>query len=137
MNKYFKVVLGILGVLLVVGVLFSDSTPVQLGGYAPRISSDQVVHSSSSLGLLGLVLFTNASNTGDWFRIVNGSPNRVFCGTGTNTTSIMAAGQLLSPTSSSTGSTAWEMYGVAGPVSCVSDTAGSLITWSFTSYTSR
>ena len=121
------IVIAVIGFAL--GSLSSRDLPFQ--GYGPRISGDSVINSSSSIPVAGLVIITNASNTGEWFRLTNLSAQRIFCGLGASTSGLAIGGQLLAPITSSTGSNAWEMYDARGAVACMADTAAGTITFSF------
>ena len=132
--------MGIVVVLALSGLWFlvSDEpvspSPLRGGGFGPQISGGSVVNSSSSLTSAtgGTILWTNASSTGDWFRIVNQGSLRVWCALGTTTSSVFSqGGQLLVPASTSTGANYWEMWGARGAVACASDGTNT-ITWSFT-----
>lgn len=113
----------------VLGSLSSQNIPLQ--GYGPRISGDSVINSSSSIPVAGLVIITNASNTGEWFRLTNISAQRIFCGLGVSTSGLSIGGQLLTPISSSTGSNIWEMWDARGAVACMADTAAGTVTFSY------
>lgn len=113
-----------------IGFGFKQSAPLG-GNYGPQISADSIINSSSSIGTGGLILWTNASNTGDWFRITNGGAGRVVCALGNSTDTVQSeGGQLLVPITSSTGDNVWEMWGARGGMACRSNLA-TFVTWSF------
>ena len=117
---------------ILVGSTLKD-VPILSGNVTPQFSGAEVINSSSSVSAQGAVIITNASNTGTWFRGTNTSAVRVFCGPGTTTSTLTVAGQLLAPVTSSTGSNVWEERGMAGPVSCLAEATGGIISFSYTS----
>lgn len=143
MDKFITIFIGILfmlGFAFLLNALqqerFFQQEKFLVRGTEPQLSGDSIINGSSTLAGYGAVIFTNASNTGDWFRIVNpGSAGGVFCGalsSATTTDGVTnSRGQFLTPVSSSTGSNAWEMRGVRGNIGCVPQSSGTAIFWSF------
>ena len=128
-----------LGLVILFGLtwMFGQENPVnkiqKLGG-GPQISSASVVNSSSSLTTAagGAVLWTNASSTGDWFKISNTSAFRVWCALDSSTSTVNSlGGVLLFPSTSSTGESVWEMWGARGAVACAPNGGTALITFSY------
>lgn len=135
MSKQFTL-LGII-TLILAGSLFVTLTKKESnslsGNVTPQFSGSEVINTSSTIGLAGEVIITNASNTGIWFKIHNVSSSVIYCGAGTNTSTLTVGGQTLAPFSTSTGGDSfWEMWGVRGPVSCLSSATNGVVTFSYT-----
>ena len=139
MNKTTQLVFGILVValLIIIGIGTFPKPAIKLFGSdanAPLFSAGNVINSSTSVTFNGQTIITNASNTGLWFKIRNNSSNRVFCGAGTNTSTIWYAGQYLAPvgsttvtgTSTATGDNTWEMFNMGGAISCIAEAASNV-----------
>ena len=135
MSGKILIAIGIIVILVAGWIVWSEQTIPNLGGgFGPQISGGSVTNSSSSLTTAagGAVLWTNASSTGDWFRIVNQGTQRVWCALDTVTSTVFSqGGQFLSSPSSTNGANYWEMWGARGAVACASD-GTTTITWSFT-----
>lgn len=132
-GKNILIVAVVLGLIIVGGYgIFSENETKLGGGFGPQISGFSVVNSSSSI-TTGTVLWTNASSSGDWFRIANESDARVWCALDSSTSTVRSQGGVfLSPVTSSTGSNVWEAFGARGAVSCASDGGTAKISWSYT-----
>ena len=85
------------------------------------IGSTDLINSSSSVTGQGLVMFTQASNTGQYARFTNAGPDRAWCGQGTNTSTLTMGGQLLVSSSTGRGDNTWEIRGMQGAFSCWSE----------------
>ena len=136
MSKYAHYVLGILVVVLIFLFMGNKTDTVSLGGNVyPQFSSAGVINSSSTLtlGTGGETIITHASNTGIWFSISNVGSGRVFWSlANSTTTSHREAGQFLSPVTSSTGASTFELIGYNGPVTCSAKDVNSAISFSYT-----
>lgn len=112
----------VIAVIIAVNVFQKTLPNTTLRGVEPVISAANVINGSSTVGTNGAILWTNASSSGDWFRITNISNGRGFCGPAAATSSVSdSRGQLLVPHTSSTGSNMWEERGIKGPISCIGD----------------
>lgn len=123
-----KILIGALGLAIVV-LLFSfginkTESPANLGGIVKEFTNTEVINTSSSVGIAGVTVITNASNSGKWFRISNLVKDvDVYCSLGT--TAATGTGMYLSINSST--ENFFEMYGVGGPVSCKADASGAKV----------
>ena len=133
-SKTTNIILGVILLILIIPFFQGNNEPIQFQGNGGRqFSGLGTINSSATVTSQGITIITNASNTGQWFSIRNTSSSPVWCGGGTNTSTLVFGGQLLVGITSSTGSNVWEMWEMGGPISCWVSGVSGTISYSFTS----
>ena len=132
-EKIFIVAILVIIAFLVGFYLAPKPVDGLLGG-SPRFSPANLVYGTSSIGTVGARLWTNASNTGEWFLVQNisaGPGVHTWCGIVTASSSLVSQqGRLL--TGSTTAPGVWELWGGAGDAWCLGD-ANSAVSYIYTS----